>query len=410
MKPTRPSRRSPLTKRDQLRELYLDLVTRLPRTLLTAAGTAIGTAVLVATIGLAASAAARITTHFDELAATDIIVKPTDQSHRLALTKGEPGAVTRINPDSAMRINGVTAATAYGKAQQSPPIGGLQLPGQESDIAGISLVVSSPGLPETVNATINGRFFDQLLSDRAEPVAVIGKGLVKDLGVRSLNNQPVIFVQGQPLTVIGIIEDTKLKPELMRSVVVSTGWAKAYTTQVSPDQIIVRTKIGAVDVVKDQLAVALLPRAPEELRVSARPTPTVTRDKVSADTQGLLFALASISMIVGAVGITNATLVSVMERTPEIGLRRSLGARTQDIVKQFMYESAAIGFLGGTIGAALGVLVSAAASIINDWPPIIDPWISLGAPLIGAILGAIAGIYPAYRAGKVDPLDALRTA
>lgn len=119
--------------------------------------------------------------------------------------------------------------------------------------------------------------------------------------------------------------------------------------------------------------------------------------------------LGGVSLLVGAIGIANVTLVSVMERTGEIGLRRSLGASRRHIALQFLAESSAIGFVGGILGASVGVLVVVAVAAYNSWTPVLDAAIVLATPIVGMIVGLAAGSYPASRAAHLEPVDALRS-
>jgi len=114
-------------------------------------------------------------------------------------------------------------------------------------------------------------------------------------------------------------------------------------------------------------------------------------------------------LLVGAIGIANVTLVSVIERTGEIGLRRALGATRRHIAVQFLLESAAMGFIGGVIGASIGTLVVVAVAGYQSWTPVLDPLVPFAAPLLGGLVGLISGSYPALRAAGMEPVDALRT-
>nr|BFE72346.1 hypothetical protein GCM10020092_056470 [Actinoplanes digitatis] len=118
--------------------------------------------------------------------------------------------------------------------------------------------------------------------------------------------------------------------------------------------------------------------------------------------------LAAITLTVGAVGIANTTLVAVLERTAEIGLRRALGARPRHIALQFLTESTAIGTLGGLLGTSLGVAVVVLSALLHQWTAILQPWAVVAAPLVGALVGLVAGVYPALRAAWVEPVEALR--
>jgi putative ABC transport system permease protein len=118
--------------------------------------------------------------------------------------------------------------------------------------------------------------------------------------------------------------------------------------------------------------------------------------------------LGAIALLAGGLGIANVTLLSVMERVGEIGLRRALGATRRNIAQQFMVESVVIGLLGGLIGAALGIVAVVVVSITQEWTPILDPVVAIGSALLGAVVGLLAGLYPAMRASAIEPITALR--
>ena len=114
------------------------------------------------------------------------------------------------------------------------------------------------------------------------------------------------------------------------------------------------------------------------------------------------------SLLIGAVGIANTTLVAVMERVGEIGLRRALGARPMHVAIQFLTESGTLGTLGGLIGSSLGIIVTISVALAHHWTAVLNPATTLTAPLVGTITGLLAGAYPAMRAARIEPLEALR--
>ena len=176
----------------------------------------------------------------------------------------------------------------------------------------------------------------------------------------------------------------------------------------APDRVVIETDIGAAQMIAEQAAVALNPNAPEGLNVTAPRDPKRTKSGVQDDVNQLFLLLGLISLVVGAIGIANVTLVTVMERTGEIGLRRALGASRRHIGLQFLAESMAMGLVGGIIGASVGILVVVAVAGSREWTPVLDLWLPLAAPLAGALVGLVAGLYPSIRAARMEPVDALR--
>jgi putative ABC transport system permease protein len=144
------------------------------------------------------------------------------------------------------------------------------------------------------------------------------------------------------------------------------------------------------------------------LRATPPPDPHNLLDSVNTDLSALFLALAAICLVIGTIGITNTALVAVLERVGEIGLRRALGARRRHIALQFITESTSLGALGGLIGTALGVAVVITVALVRHWTAILDPLTVLPGPLIGALVGMLAGVYPAVRAATIEPLEALR--
>ena len=149
---------------------------------------------------------------------------------------------------------------------------------------------------------------------------------------------------------------------------------------------------------------------PRSLKVASPPEPRRVRDNVKSDLNGLFLMLGGVSLLVGAIGIANVTLVSVIERTGEIGLRRALGASRRHIAQQFLSESVTIGFVGGVLGASIGTFVVTGVASYQTWIPVLDPLVPLAAPLVGGLVGLISGTYPALRAARLAPVDALRSA
>lgn len=173
--------------------------------------------------------------------------------------------------------------------------------------------------------------------------------------------------------------------------------------------MVVETQLGATDLIAAQTPLALRPDNPTALRVSTPRDQQRVRDAVQSDLNLLFVFLGGVSLLVGAIGIANVTLVSVMERTGEIGLRRALGASRGHVAGQFLLESGVIGLVGGIIGTSAGVLIVVAVAARQAWTPVLDPQLVVAGPVLGAFIGLLAGTYPASRAARLEPVDALRS-
>jgi len=211
---------------------------------------------------------------------------------------------------------------------------------------------------------------------------------------------------------VGILAHSERMPALSLSVVVPSSTAAARwgapAREDSGASMLVVTRVGAAQQVAGEVALALRPDDPGAFGVVPPPDPQGLRHAVDQQLRMLLLFLGGISLLVGGVGIANTTLVSVMERTPEIGLRRAVGARAVHIAAQFLAESAMLGLLGGVLGCVAGLGIVLMVSLLNSWTPVLAPGVALGAPLAGLAIGALAGLYPAVRAARIEPVEALR--
>ena len=210
--------------------------------------------------------------------------------------------------------------------------------------------------------------------------------------------------------VLGILDEVERQPELLNALIVPEGTARDLYDYRSPDTIQIDTEVGAASLISDQAPIAVAPDDPSTVRVQAPSEPDDVRAGVEQDVNAMFLILGGVSLLVGAIGIANVTLVSVLERVGEIGLRRALGASRRHIAYQFLLESTGVGLFGGAIGASTGVLVVVGVSALRTWTPVLDPRIPLAAPLLGALTGLLAGLYPAIRASLMEPVDSLRGA
>jgi putative ABC transport system permease protein len=395
--------------KDLLEEALASLLARPGRAVLTALGTVLGVAALVATLGLSKTAGNQIVGRFDELAATDIVVTPK------AGRSGQPAAVNVLPWDAETRLHRLNGVKAVGTLSDVDLKGQLVRAVAVNDPTGqnefqLPVKAASPGLFKAVRARVGtGRLPDAGHSDRADRVVLLGPTAAEQLHITQVDNQPAIFIGDRSYAVVGILSGVGRKPSLLGSVIIPEGTARREFDLVAPGSVQVETQIGAASLIADQLPLALNPTEPNLLKVAAPPEPKRVRAGVQSDLNSLFLLLGGVSLLVGAVGIANVTLVSVLERVGEIGLRRSLGAARRHIAGQFLLESTALGLAGGIMGAALGTLVVVGVAASRTWTPVLEPWVPLGAPLLGGIAGLLSGVYPSARAAALEPVEALRS-
>ncbi|MBR0916276.1 ABC transporter permease [Bradyrhizobium japonicum] len=399
---------SGITTRDLITESIAGAIARPARMALTVLGIVIGMSALVATVGLTRTAGNRIISQFDQLAATELFISARPGG---ATGTIDPRAIPWDAPERLVRLNGVVAAGLLSDVNVHDALVSASPVVDPANQTAIRLAVraASPDLLRAVRGELaSGRFLDDGHSVRADRVAVLGPDAARRLGIGGVERLPAIYVGDELYLVIGILRDVVRKPELLGSVIIPEGTARRYFGLFGPGLVVVETKIGAASLIALQARAALRPDDPRTLRVQLPQEPRRVRDDVQTDLNVMFLLLGGLSLVVGALGIANITLVGVMERTAEIGLRRAVGATRRHIAAQFLVESASMGIVGGLLGSSIGVMIVVGVSAYQVWTPVLDPLAPLLAPVVGGVIGLLSGVYPASRAAALEPADALR--
>jgi putative ABC transport system permease protein len=409
-----------LAGRDAAAEAIAGIVQRPGRSALTMIGTILGVGAFVAVLGLTATGAGQISRQFTVLEDTTVTVEDNGPANDVAAPGTNPPIGFPADADAiADHINGVIAAGVWWPValpSNAAVTASLALGAPASQT--VTLLAASPGAITAMGLSMAaGSPLTTYENNTRQHVAVIDTTTAATLGISParLAAHPAVFADGIAYTVIGVYSSAQRVVTDESAMLIPENTALAGYGNPQPGignqdeaQMVIATRIGAAQAVARQIAAAELPTDPARLVVTAPPNPQNLQSQVSADLAGLFLVLALISLLIGAVGIANTTLVAVLERTEEIGLRRAVGARPRHIAAQFLAESTTLGTLGGLIGTCIGVAVVVIFAAAKNWTAILNPGYTLPAPLIGSLVGLLAGAYPALRAAHTSPLTALR--
>ena len=391
--------RSRLLARDVLRVGAVGLRTRRVRAALSALGIAIGIASMVAVLGISQSSKADLLAQLDSLG-TNLLTAGPGQSF--------------FGDDATLPTTAVTAVSGMPTVRRAASVAGVdasvrrtdRIPAEET--GGISVKAADDGLLATLQGSLRaGRFLDAA-SERF-PTVVLGAVAAERLGITDTSAGLQLYIGGHWLTVIGILDPLPLAPDLDRAALIGyPAAARLFGTDRNAAKIYVRADPERVAEARELLAPTANPEAPEQVTVSRPSDALAARAAAKGAFTALLLGLGAVALLVGGVGIANVMVISVLERRSEIGLRRALGATRRHISAQFLTEALLLAALGGTAGIALGALVTAGYATSQGWAVTVPALAVVGGASAALAIGAIAGLYPATRAARLSPTEALR--
>ena len=399
-----------LRLKDGLRVASVGLRARPLRATLSGLGIAIGTAAIVGILGLSSSSQAGLIAEIDQLG-TNLLTVEAGQSltgGRVQLPHEAPARITHL--DNVQQV-AHTALLENAKVYRSSmiPVG---------NTGGLQVRATSLSLPSVLKTGFaRGTWLNE--GTAREPVAVLGSVAAKQLGIERVYPDQRIWLGDQWFTIAGILNPSPLEPEIDNSALVGYPAAQTYLGYVSivrgavtagpPSTIYVRAATGHEAAVQSLLAQTANPEAPNEVNVS-QPSDVLTARAAAAGAFNSLFlGLGAVALIVGAVGVANIMIISVLERRSEIGLRRALGATKRQIRTQFLAESILLSVIGGVVGVFAGAAATAAYASSKSWDVVIPVEAWSGGIASAILIGALAGLMPAVRASRMAPTVALRT-
>jgi putative ABC transport system permease protein len=390
--------KSRLLARDLVRLASIGLRTRRLRAVLSALGIAIGIASMVAVLGISQSSKTDLLDRLNRLGTNLLTVSPGQSffGDDATLPSSAPSAIRAMaTVQTAAATSAVSASVR--RTDRIPP----------EETGGIALTATEVGLPRAAGVTMaSGRFLDTALE--RYPAVVLGAVTAQRLGIDRVG--VLVYADGHWLTVVGIMRPVPLVPDLDRAALIGYPVAKAlFGTDRHAGAVYVRAQQDTVRAARNLIPASANPEHPEQVDVS-RPSDVLAARAVAKGAFTALFlGLGAVALLVGGVGIANVMVISVLERRSEVGLRRALGARRRHVAAQFFAEALLLSALGGVAGVALGAMVTGGYAA-EQGLRVVVPVSAVGGGLVAALLiGAVAGLYPAVRATRLSPTEALRS-
>jgi putative ABC transport system permease protein len=399
-----------LQLRDGLRVASVGLRARPLRAALSALGIAIGTAAIVGVLGLSSSSQAGLIAEINRLG-TNLLTVEAGQSLTGAAAELPREAPARLTLLDNIQLVADTALMKDRFVYRSSMI-------PVAETGGLQVRATSLNLPSVLGTGLaRGDWLNE--GTARVPVAVLGAGAAQQLGIERVYPDQRIWLGGQWFNVAGILNPSPLVPDIDVSALIGYPAAQSYLGYVSivngeqkagpPGTVYVRAATDHEAAVQSLLAQTANPETPYEANVSQPSDVLTARAAVAGAFNSLFLGLGVVALIVGAVGVANIMIISVLERRSEIGLRRALGATKNQIRTQFLAESILLAGIGGVVGVLAGAAATAVYATSKSWAVVIPVEAWLGGIASAIMIGALAGLLPAVRASRMPPTEALRT-
>jgi putative ABC transport system permease protein len=399
-----------LKANDLARVVSVGLRTRPLRAALSGLGIAIGVAAIVAVLGLSASSQAGLLAEINQLGTNLLTVGAgtTFSGQTAQLPVSAPAMIARLEPVQSVAD---TALVSNAEVYRSPLIPAI-------NTNALQVQAASLNLPSVIATSVaKGSYLNAATTN--QPVVVLGASAAQRLGIDEVYPGEKVWLDNMWFYVGGILNPAVLAPEIDTSVLVGFTAAErflGYHTDVTghpvpgqPTMLYVRAQNSQVAAVQSVLAQAAYPEYPNQAAVSQPSSALTAQYRAQSAFNSLFLGLGVVALIVGAVGVANTMIISVLERRSEIGLRRALGATHEQIRTQFLAESVLLSLAGGAVGIVVGVLATIIYATAKNWTVVIPPLAWGGGVASAVIIGAIAGLLPALRAARLPPTEALRT-
>ncbi len=390
-----------LPARELLGVAVQGLRTRRLRAALSALGIAIGIGAMVAVVGVSSSSQAKLIATIDALGTNLLTVTPGTTflgTNEVLPATSVPMIGNMDNVDSDVAVyqvsNAIVLRTPYVPTEQT---------------GGIGVDAAGDNLPQVVGTTLASGHFLDTVSNRY-PEAVLGAQAADILQITQVGGHLMVYLGNTWFTVVGILKPVILDSSLDSTVFISLPVAeRMFAVQPNPSEIYVRANQNHVTQVANLLAPTADPQNSSGVDVTRPSDVLKARAAAKGQFTTLLLGLGAVALLVGAIGIANIMVISVLERRAEIGMRRALGATRRHISVQFLTESALLAAIGGIAGLLFGAIATWVYALSKNQPFVVPTWALIAAPTAGFVIGAVAGLYPAAKAARLSPTEALRT-